>query len=167
MPHPQRKADARLRSLQEVLQAWEGDGGRRRECESRALGCGVCTGARQRRGETGVKGLASGRARPATSPEGSARAAGEARRWRLSAVGGGERRTRSGKGREARALPAARMRAAGPLARQARGRRGASTDGAHAGRGGAVPPSPRRAAPRGLQGAPRRDGRTPVSSVGG
>lgn len=95
-----------------MLQAWEGDRGRGRECESRALGCGVCTGARQRRGETGVKGLASGRARPATSPEGSARAAGEARRWRLSAVGGGEQRTRSGKGREARALPAARMRAA-------------------------------------------------------
>lgn len=112
MPRPQRKAAARLRSLQEVLQAWEGDGGRRRECESRALGSGVCTGAQQRRGETGVKGLASGPARPATSPEGSARAAGETRRWRRSALGGGERRTRSGKGREARALPAARMRAA-------------------------------------------------------
>lgn len=77
--------------------------GRRRECESRALGGGVCTGARRRRGETGVKGLVSGRARPATSPDESARAAGETRRWRLRNVGGGEERTRSGKGRDARA----------------------------------------------------------------
>lgn len=103
VPRPQRKAAAaQPGSLQEVLWGWEGERGRRRECESRALGCGVCTGARRRRGETGVKGLVSGQARPATSPGESARAAGETLRWRLRNVGGGEERTRSGKGRDAR-----------------------------------------------------------------
>lgn len=50
-----------------------------------------------------MKGLVSGRARPAASPEQSARAAGED--FEVAAEergGGGEERTRSGKGRDAR-----------------------------------------------------------------
>lgn len=64
--------------------------------------CGVCTEAQGRRGEAGVKGLVSRWARRATSPEKSGLRAGEARRWWLRNVGGGGKRTHSGKGREAR-----------------------------------------------------------------
>lgn len=50
-----------------------------------------------------MKGLVSGWARRATSPEKRGLGAGKALRWRLRNVGGGGKRTRSGKGREARA----------------------------------------------------------------
>lgn len=125
VPHPQRKAAAQpavCRKCFRVGRETEGGGGNVKAEPSAAefvpeLG--------KRRGETGVKGLLSGRARPATSPEGSARAAGEALRWRLRNVGGGEERTRSGKGREVRshrthARPAPPARWPGRLAAAAR-----------------------------------------------
>lgn len=49
----------------------------------------VRTKAGGRRGETEVKGLVTGRAGRAASPEKRAPAAGEALRWRLRNVGGG------------------------------------------------------------------------------
>lgn len=113
--------------------------------------------------------IVSGRAGPATSPEESARAAGETRRWRPRDVGGGEERSRSGKG-AGRALPphACASRSSHPPA----------------GSGGSPPPRarPRRCArwqrrgwpalpappgPARPAGVPRGDRRTPVSSVGG
>lgn len=79
---------------------------------------------------------------------------------------GGANSLRKGAGR---ALPphACAPRSSCPLAREVRCHSAPSTDGAHAGRGGAAPPSPRQPAPQGLRGAPRGDGRTPVSSMGG